>query len=65
MVNYKDQFGITRSIEFSLSLCGKYINISQYNDKQSNGSISQMPIEAFIRLTKETKELEDELQRKL
>ena len=43
MINFSDSIGTKRAIEFSLSYCGKYINLTNY--VKERGSTIQIPLE--------------------
>ena len=42
MINFRDSLGHERGIEFNLSYCGKYINLTLYAAKNTNGSTVQI-----------------------
>lgn len=44
MIKYEDSLGIERAIEFSLSFDRKYINLTLWTAKNSNGSTIQIPL---------------------
>jgi hypothetical protein len=50
MIKFKDQLGILRAIEFSYSYCGKFVNITTWSERTTNGSTIQMPVSAFKEL---------------
>ena len=45
MINFLDSLGYERAVEFSLSHCGHYINLTLFAKKNTNGSTVQIPIE--------------------
>ena len=50
MIKFKDSLNIERGIEFSLSFCGKYINLTLWAAKNTNGSTVQIPAESLDEL---------------
>jgi len=45
MIKFKDSLNIERGIEFSLSFCSKYINLTLWAAKRTNGDTVQIPYE--------------------
>ena len=50
MIKFTDSLGMKRGIEFSLSFCGKYINLTLWAAKNTNGSTVQIPIDKIDEL---------------
>ena len=50
MIKFKDSLNIERGIEFSLSFCGKYINLTLWAAKNTNGSTVQIPVDKLDEL---------------
>ena len=71
MIEWSDQFGVRRAIEFSMSYCGKWVDVKIYhiNREKALGNTIQMSIESFKELRMQLCELrtgeKNELQRKL
>jgi len=45
MIKFSDSMGNKRGIDISLSCCGKYMNLTLYAAKNTNGSTVQIGIE--------------------
>ena len=45
MIKFSDSMGNKRGIDISLSHCGKYMNLTLYAAKNTNGSTVQIGIE--------------------
>jgi hypothetical protein len=45
MIPFTDSMGNKRGIDISLSYCGKYLNLTLYAAKNTNGSTVQIAIE--------------------
>ena len=45
MIKFSDSMGNKRGIDVSLSYCGKYMNLTLYAAKNTNGSTVQLPLE--------------------
>ena len=50
MIKFTDSLGMKRGIEFSCSHCGKYINLTLWAAKNTNGSTVQMSIDVIDEL---------------
>ena len=50
MINFVDSLGIKRAIEFSLSFNSKYITMTLWADKRTNGDAIQIPKELIDEL---------------
>ena len=57
MIKFQDQFNITRGIEFTISFCGKYINLTLYAEKKDYGSTIQIPVTKINEIKEELNEL--------
>jgi len=59
MIEFKDSFGFERGIDFNLSMCGKYINLTIYTPSKSNyGNTLQINLAAFRGIVKDVNILE-------
>lgn len=59
MIEFKDSFGFERGIDFNLSMCGKFVNLTIYTPSKSNyGNTLQINIAAFRRLVDDVNKLE-------
>ena len=47
MIPFTDSMGNKRGIDISLSYCRKYMNLTLYAAKNTNGSTVQMDLKAF------------------
>lgn len=62
MIQFKDNFGIERGIDFNLSFCGKFVNLTLYApSKGSFGSALQLPKAAFSELVGQVIKLQQEI----
>lgn len=62
MIQFKDNFGIERGIDFNLSFCGKFVNLTLYApSKRSFGSALQLPKAAFSELVGQVIKLQQEI----
>jgi len=60
MIEFQDNFGINRAIDFNLSFCGKFINMTLYApSKGSYGNALQIPMWAFNKLIVDLSELKE------
>lgn len=62
MIQFRDSFGIDRGIDFNLSFCGRYVNLTLFAPAKSNyGNVLQIPIDAFIKVISQIDQLMEEV----
>lgn len=63
MIEFKDSFGVERGVDFNLSFCGKFVNLTLYAPSKGNfGNTLQLPKTAFYELVGQVNKLKQDME---